>query len=233
MSYSDIDLLQMQAEALFVQDSNCKLVRINEPEPISPAPHFYLARSTGGNLWRTHCDLPVELAAKLEALAADEPVERTLAELPRYAVDYTELLEKYAPNITTESGPAYILPQNNLPTTTVKITVENAHLLAAHFGWLLNTLADYAPVIAMVMDGKAVAVCFCSRLTARVAEAGVYTVAAYRGHGHAMETVRQWSQEVYASGRQPLYETSWTNYASQAVARKLGAVQYGVHYSIR
>jgi hypothetical protein len=33
-------------------------------------------------------------------------------------------------------------------------------------------------------------------------------------------------------GRRPLYSTSWANTASQAVAAKLGAIQYAVEFSI-
>lgn len=96
----------------------------------------------------------------------------------------------------------------------------------------MTTLVDYAPVVAAVDGGIAVAVCFCSRITARVAEAGVYTEASYRGRGYATEAVRGWAAGVRATGRLPLYSTSRTNAASQGVAKKLGAVQYGVDYSL-
>ena len=41
-----------------------------------------------------------------------------------------------------------------------------------------------------------------------------------------------WAREVRASGRVPLYSTSWTNTASLAVARRLGVVQFGTDWSL-
>ncbi|MGH2617528.1 MAG: GNAT family N-acetyltransferase, partial [Thermomicrobiales bacterium] len=41
-----------------------------------------------------------------------------------------------------------------------------------------------------------------------------------------------WAQAVRQEGRIPLYSTSWENLASQAVARKLGLVLYGVDLDI-
>src|SRR5580765_584880 len=97
----------MQAEALFVHDTNSKLLRINEPDPTDPAPRLFLARTRTQNLWRTRYDLPLDLAVELERLAAHEPVSNDLFEAPRYAAEYAELLKQQAPLITTDSGPAY------------------------------------------------------------------------------------------------------------------------------
>ncbi|HZS91689.1 MAG TPA: GNAT family N-acetyltransferase, partial [Chloroflexota bacterium] len=44
--------------------------------------------------------------------------------------------------------------------------------------------------------------------------------------------VAGWARAIRASGRIPLYSTSWDNHASQAVARKLGLVQYGTDLSL-
>jgi RimJ/RimL family protein N-acetyltransferase len=232
MPDNDLDLLRMQADALFVHDGSGKLLRINEPEPGDPAPRFFLGRSAAGNLWRTRADLPDDLAGALDRLAADEPVASDFPEAPRHAAEYRELLEQHAPITMTEGGPAYWLSASDTAHEAVTITAENVTLLETHFAWLVTTLADYAPVAVAVVNGIAVAVCFCSRITAQVCEAGVYTEANSRGHGYATEAVRGWSAGVRAEGMLPLYSTSWTNYASQAIARKLGAVQYGADFSI-
>jgi hypothetical protein len=78
MTVSDLELAQMQAVALCVQDERGRLLRVNEPDPNDPAPRFFLARTAAGNLWRTRFDLPPDLATALERLAADEPVVRDL-----------------------------------------------------------------------------------------------------------------------------------------------------------
>lgn len=232
MTYSDFDLLRLQVDALFVHDANGKLLRINEPDPTEPAPRFFLGRTTAGNLWRTRFDLSAGLAAELERLAADEPVVGDLHEAPRHAAEYRKLLEQDAPSIDTNAGPAYYLPELDSVCEAVTITPENIALLETHFQWLWADLAAYAPVAAVVVNEVAVAVCFCSRITAQVAEAGVYTEVGSRGHGYATEAVRGWVASVRAMDRLPLYSTSWENVASQAIARKLRAVQYGADFSI-
>jgi len=238
MNYSDIELIQMQADALYVHDASRRLVRINEPAPDEPAPRIFLTRSGVGNLWRTRFDLPADLAAALERLAANEPVVSDLHEPPYHMAEYIELLEQHAPISNTDAGPAYYLPElrgrvQPAPTIPlVTIAAENATLLQAHYPYTLNRLAERAPVVVVVAGGVAVAACYSARITAQVAEAGVYTVEAYRGRGYAAETVRGWATGIRATGRLPLYSTSWANIASQAVATKLGAVQYGVNFSI-
>jgi predicted GNAT family acetyltransferase len=90
----------------------------------------------------------------------------------------------------------------------------------------------YEPFIAVVVDGVAVSLCHSARLTDRAAEAGVETLEAYRGHGYASAVVTEWAHAIRATGRIPLYSTSWDNLASQAVARRLGLTQYGTDFSI-
>ncbi len=60
MPYTDLELAQMQAEALFVHDADGRMLRVNEPEPepLVPAPYFFFSRTANGNLWRTRYDLP-------------------------------------------------------------------------------------------------------------------------------------------------------------------------------
>lgn len=228
--FSSFDqLAQLHTEALFVHDANGRLLRINEPDPAEPAPRFFLICTQIGNLWRTRCDLPPEIAAELEYFAVQEPAG--IDHLPRHVDDYAAVLSKNAPIIGSHAGPAFYLPELAPPREAVAITPQNIHLLQAHFAWL-STLEDYAPVSAVIVDGAAVAICFSSRITPHVCEAGVYTEVAYRGSGCATDAVRGWAAAVRASTRLPLYSTSWDNFASQSIARKLGAVQYAVEFSI-
>jgi len=229
MLYSPLDLAQLHAEALFVHDAKGRLLRINEPDPTSPASRFFLIRTQDGNLWRTRHDLPPELAAELAHFAAQEPAG--IDQLPHHADDYAAVLGRNAPISASHAGPAFYLPELAPPSNAVMITPRNIHLLEAHFAWL-SSLDDYAPVSAVIVDNVAVAICFSSRIAPQVCEAGVYTEAAYRGRGYATDVVRGWAGAVRASGRLPLYSTSWENLASQGIARRLGAVQYAAEFSL-
>lgn len=232
MRYDHLELIRLQTDALFVHDANGKLVRINEPEPTNPAPRFFLGRTRAGHLWRTRDDVPDDLTGELGRLVSTEPVNRDLSEPPLHAADYIERLKPHAPHLNVYAGPAYYLPEHDFPNDVVLINADNINLVQAHFGWLFTTFAEYAPVVASVVAGHAVAVCFCSRITPYVAEAGVYTESAYRGRGYASKVVQGWAAALSRTGRLPLYSTTWANHASQAIARKLGAVQYGTDYSL-
>ena len=83
------------------------------------------------------------------------------------------------------------------------------------------------PLLAYLVDGRAVSVCGSVRITPEAHEAGVETAAEYRGQGCAPQVVAEWAQAVRALGIEPLYSTSWANAASRAVARKLALVQFG------
>jgi len=231
---SDLDLAQLQAEALYVHDPHGRLLRVNETDPQDPVPRFLLIRTRHGNLWRTRHDLPPDLAAVLEELAAAEPVGVDLATPPVHLAAYTELLGRHAAPGAPYAGPAYYLPDLAASTiaTVTTITPANAELLRAHYPITLSELAERAPVVVCVADGVAVAACSCARMTAQVAEAGIHTVEAYRGRGYAVATARGWAASVYAQGKLPLYSTSWANTASQAVAARLGAMRYAVDFSL-
>jgi hypothetical protein len=92
--------------------------------------------------------------------------------------------------------------------------------------------AGAAPMMAVVVDGHAVSACFCARRSIGAAEAGLETALAFRGRGHAARVTTAWAGAVRASGRTPLYSTSWTNASSLAVARKLGLRIYAMNWSI-
>jgi RimJ/RimL family protein N-acetyltransferase len=235
MTYTDLELLEIQAAALYIHDDNKKLLRINESDPDDtddPAPRFFLARSLAGNIWRVRHDLPDDLAAELERLAAAEPVVDDLREAPYYLAKYTELLAAHAPITDTYTGPAYYLPQVESPPRAILLTPQNRHLAQPHFNWIFNHLEALSPVVVIVEGGVAVTACSSVRLTPYAAEAGVHTEEPYRGRGYAVDAVRGWTHAVHATGRLPLYSTWWGNTASQAVAAKLGAIQYGVDFNI-
>lgn len=235
MPISDLHLLEIQADALFTHDARGRIGHVNEPGG-DRAPRFFFGRTKEGNLWRFRDDLSEDTMRELDRLAADEPVHDDLRAEPRNLAAFLEVLRADRERASVSSGPAYRFPDSlPAPANITPITRANSHLLQ-WLGWDLEALAhDFegrGPVVAVLEDGAAVSLCFCARLTARAAEAGVETVAAYRGRGHAHAVVAAWAHAIRASGRIPLYSTSWDNLASRAVARKLRLVQYGTDLSL-
>jgi RimJ/RimL family protein N-acetyltransferase len=197
------------------------------------APRFFLGRTRSGHLWRFRDDLPDSLARGLDALAAAEPVVPDLPRVPACLTQFRDLLQTHEEIQHTWVGPAYsFLDDLSPPSQVVRITEENSHLLGEEFAWLRKEWAACEPALASVIDEQVVSVAFSSRITERAAEAGVNTSEAFRGQGHATRVVAAWAIAVRAMGRVPLYSTSWSNQASQGVARRLGLRLYGVDLSL-
>ena len=232
---SDRQLLELQADALFTHDERGRIGYVNEPGG-DRAPRFFFGRTREGNFWRCRDDLAEGVVRQLDRLAAAEPVHGDLRAAPHNLAAFLATLHTGREIPSTGSGPAYRFPDAIPATSNVtRITRANLHLLrrmAEDLEAVAREFAGREPHLAVVEDGGAVSLCFSSRLTPRAAEAGVETLAAYRGRGYAPAVVVAWAHAVRATGRIPLYSTGWDNLASQAVARKLGLVQYGADLSI-
>jgi len=225
--------MSIQIDALFRQDANSRLLSTNEPDRETSAPHIFLGRTKDGNLWRFRADLPESLIEKLESLCSDEPVEAEPQKQPRHLQKYIRILETHAPVLKQEMGPAYRFARNFQPSrSAIVITETEAEKLRGGFEDLIDELPLYQPFLAVMSDDKAVSVCRSVRITAAAHEAGVETLPEFRRQGYAAAVVAAWATVVRSMGAIPLYSTSWENTASQAVARKLGLVQYGVDFHI-
>lgn len=223
---SDLDILALQVEALYTHDARARLLRVNTPAGVI-APRFFLGRTASGNLWRFRQDLPEPLASALEERALAEPVEEISPQLPRHWEDYLRLLGAQERIQTVSRGPAYVFPESLVRSkNVVAISQANAHLLPADYADVSAAIERFAPCVAIVEDGRAVSICHSSRLSERAAEAGLETLAPYRGRGYATQVASAWAVAVRESGRLPLYSTQWENRASQAVAKRLGLRLY-------
>ena len=121
--------------------------------------------------------------------------------------------------------------RQNQPCGTVFI--EDIQSLDHHFsGWTAGEIPYRTPIVALVEDGYPVSVCFCARRSRVAAQAGLETAVEFRGRGLGPRVAAAWALAIRASGRIPLYSTSWSNDASLAVARKLGLVAYASEWSI-
>lgn len=238
---TDLAFMDMQVEALFTHDAAGRIVSVNEPGS-GPAPRFFFGRTREGNVWRVRRDLPDSVASRLESLAAGEAVTDDLRAAPRElatmlaALAALAALKETGPARVGHAGPAYRFAEGlAAPSGVTRITAANAHLLRWLPGWrddLERGLDAYEPILAVIEDGAAVAICASVRLTDRAAEAGVETLADYRGRGYAPMVVAAWASAVRETGRTPLYSTAWDNLASQVVASKLGLIAYGSDLSL-
>jgi len=239
MSMSDLQLLTLQADALYTHDPYGRMREVNEPGG-ARAPRFFFGRTREGHLWRCRDDVAQETVRALERLAADEPVRDDLRAEPRHLPGFLAALRAEAGSTSSDwrySGPAYRFPDALPPAaaTVARITRTDLPLLR-RMNWDLDRTAReferYEPFMAVIEDGAAVSLCHSARLTARAAEAGVETLEAYRGRGYASIVAVGWAHAIQATDRIPLYSTSWDNLASQAVARRLRLIHYGTDVSL-
>ena len=141
---------------------------------------------------------------------------------------YEQILCRAAPVLRTWTGPAFSLPVT-LPKSPDAIPIDssNASLLRELFAGWIDDVDTCQPMLAIVVDGRAVSLCCSVRRSTAAHEAGVETAPPFRGGGLAGRAVSAWASSVRAMGRVPLYSTSWSNEASRTVARKLGLIQFG------
>jgi RimJ/RimL family protein N-acetyltransferase len=234
---TDLELAEIDLNALFIHDARGRIVRSNEPDGVL-APRFAFGRTRAGNAWRVGHQVPDAVARRLEELAASEPASDDLEAMPARLDEMIDLLGPWDAPVMPDRELSYRFP-DEIPVAGVngvaRITYENLTLLrrmVPDLAWPRAGLDAGDICTAMVVEGAAVSMCFCARLTDRAAEAGVETLEAYRGQGYAPAVVAAWARAVRDSGRIPFYSTSHTNLASQAVARKLGLVRYAVSFGI-
>lgn len=221
MSTPDLHL-----HTLFLLDNAGRILGTREPDP-EPGPRFALIRGRTSCAWAVRADVPQGIAEELDGLARAAPPVADFRDAPVHAERYRSLVggEVYA-------GPAFSFPKTvEQPDDTVN--VNTLPLLARHFsGWTAAELPGRSPIAAAMVNGHAVSVCFCARRSETAAEAGLETAEAFRGQGFGAQVTAAWALAVRASGRVPLYSTSWENEASLAVARKLGLVAYACGWSL-
>ncbi len=106
------------------------------------------------------------------------------------------------------SGPAFRfgeLVDVELDVEATVIDEASAGLLERFFPHTRTVLASRRPVLAVVVDGRAVSACFSARRRTHAAEAGVATVAPYRRRGFGVAVVAAWRDAVEREGGQPLW----------------------------
>lgn len=214
----------------FVFDDRDRIISTREPQG-TRGPLFILVRGLSSCVWAVRADVPDDVALELDHVARDETPVTDFRLAPVHADRYVALLRDA--KIRESHGPAFEFP-DSLVATGDAIAIEDERLLEPNFrGWAPGEIrAGCGPMLGIFEDGHPVSICFCARRSEVAAEAGVETVESHRGKGFAPRVTAAWALAVRASGRIPLYSTSWTNHASLAVARKLTLMPYASSWSL-
>jgi hypothetical protein len=223
----------LHINTLFELDGDGRILLTREPGT-NPGPLFSLIRGAFGCAWAIRADVPDDIATAMDNLAQQEPPVANFHDAPVHAERYVSLMSR-VPAVTSRqsAGPAFEFPAAIAQPADI-VLVEDERLLHHNFrGWIAGEIASgRAPVTAVVKESRPVSICFCARSSETAAEAGVETAEAFRGFGFAPRVTAAWALVVRASGRIPLYSTSWNNSASLAVARKLCLKMYAVDWSL-
>ena len=219
--------MELHVQALFTHDARGDLVRVNEPNG-APAPRFFLGKTVDGVVRRFRYDVGHDVRRELEAASEEDLREPHGLDAVGDPSRYEALLVRGAPIQRTWTGPAFSVPEGlDAPVDTMLVTEENAQVLQPHLQAWVPDARSCRPMVALTVDGDAVAVCCSVRRTDAAHEAGVETTPSHRGLGYAAHVVTAWARAVRAMGPVPLYSTSWRNEASRAVARKLALIHFG------
>ncbi len=231
--------LDLHLNTLFVLNGDGRITSTREPGP-SPGPLLSLVRGSTGCAWAVRADVPADAARELDGIAREEPPVVNVRHPPVHGARYLSLLtdairsgQEAAAKLRQSAGPAFAFPDTVTQSDEVVI-VEDERLLQHNFrGWVAGEIAaGRSPVTAVIRDGYPVSICFSARCSDVAAEAGVETAEAFRGRGFGSRVTAAWAVAIRASGRIPLYSTSWTNSASLALARKLGLIAYASNWSV-
>lgn len=225
MRLSELDLIAIQVEVLFVHNQVGKMKYVNE-QGNPKAPRFFLGGTREGSITRYHCDLDDETVGQIEKLIREPSNHIELAKI-------IDLLNEERTVKNIWMGPAFMFSTNlQKPTRTIQITEKNKELLRENFPNLIEQMEWRQPYFAIVKNEKVVSICCSARSTPVAAEASVETLAEFQGNGYGADVVTAWAISIQEEKRIPLYSTSWDNYASQAVARKLKLINYGMNLHI-
>lgn len=217
--------MEMHINVLFKHNEVGEITLINEP-PYEIAPRFYIGSTKKGNVKRFLKGL------KSEDLNELEKVFDTNDSIP--LVNIIQILNKDHHIDSLWIGPAYVFQTvDKISSKAIKITEANKQCLLPNFPYTYEELELKEPCYAVIENDMAISICCSARQSDEAAEASVHTLENFRGKEYGLIVSNAWAADVQSQGRTALYSTSWDNYASQAVSRKLKLVQYGtdIHFS--
>jgi hypothetical protein len=224
------DLALNFVETMFRHDKSGRLVG-RDPSSLADVPRLYILRTQHGVISRFRSDLPDNLVARLKQVA--NGARGRQRDWPAQNAELLRLLLAHGPVTSLNAELVYVVPVKVVPKVSpTAINASNANLLHGGLEEWLGDVRRAQPFMAMIEDGRGVAVCASVRISDAAHCAGVETDVNYRRKGHAANAVAGWATAVRALGATPFYSTKWDNLASQGVARTLGLALVGADFSI-
>jgi hypothetical protein len=251
---TDLELLRLDVETLFVMSTRERIERVNDPEH-SIGPKLFFAGCAEGNLARVRHDIDDATTAKLLAIAAEEPPWRDPWTLPQCIGKLLDVFSNSAPPavgpaswipMTVGTGVIYELPhhvKHQHPAKIVRGDSSEGADLVAHFREKgmppamidagFKSVADLWLPWCLAMEGDEVAAAaYAARLGSNGAEIGVYTFPNFRSRGYAAAVTSAWSSLPSLDDHALFYSTSRVNRSSQRVAARLGLRLFAASFSI-
>lgn len=223
---SDLELMVHHVNVLFRHDPDNRVTVVNEL-PYDVAPRLFMGATRLGNVVRFSQSLDDHLVKKLEQVIGSNP-----------GADLGEVLKILSIDRIVNKiwiGPAYVFPdvRDRPCTKAMLVSNKNKEILKPHFPYTFEDFQNKQPCFVIVEDNIPVSICCSARQTSKAAEASVFTHENYRGRAYGANVANAWASEVQKQGRSALYSTSWDNFASRSLARKLKLIQYGndIHMS--
>jgi len=224
--------MRIELDTLWHTDGRGRLTQARDRTQ-TKAPHLVIATAMDGNAVALGADVPDAIAAEIHDLAAAGCHPGDPAAPPSTLDRCARLLERAVGAVELTSGPSYLIPDGTTFDCSVCIrTSSDGHnedlrpLNPPAASWepgewddLLD--GDLGPWAMATAGGRIVSICHAARLTARAAEAGVWTAPDHRGRGYAAGVTAAWSALFPVGERHLFYSTSSANTSSQQVAARL------------
>lgn len=199
----------------------------------APGPLLFLAGCDEGVAVRFGREVSDDLAAELNALAADEPPLPDPDGAPRHLERYLALLGAgclarpglafHLPHGTSAPGRAEVVLSGTAEAAQLEERFACEGMPPALMAMKIREVADLWPPYCLVLeDGEIASMAFASRLGAQGVELGLETLPPFRGRGLAALAVAGWSGHPDLADRTLFYSTARSNLASQRVVAKLG-----------
>ncbi|HEY5106956.1 MAG TPA: hypothetical protein VII73_09335 [Caulobacteraceae bacterium] len=233
---TDAELLAIQRQTDQVFTPEGRIERTNDPDR-SPGARFSLRGCAEGNLAAVGWEVSDAVAARLLALAAEEPPFVVQSGGPTHHSRYVALVSQDGLAPEARLGVTYVLPNPCGYDAKARLihshTQEGEDLLAGlaanglppamlDLGFRDNVSEFWPPWCVALVDGQIASIAFAARLSASGADVGVATVRSHRGRGYAAAATAGWTRSPMLEGRALFYSAAQANGSSRAVVARLG-----------